>query len=140
MVHVSDMGQEGQYINKPEDVVKIGDKVKVRVKEVDAMGRINLSMRMDPSTDKKIERRPSGGGDRRGGFGGDRRGGFGGDRRGGGGFGGGRGGFNRGGRGEDRRDGGRPRSSGPHFPASRFVSRERRGDSRGGRDSRDGNR
>lgn len=140
MVHVSDMGQEGQYVNQPEDVVKIGDKVKVRVKEVDAMGRINLSMRMDPSTDKKIERRPSGGGDRRGGFGGDRRGGFGGDRRGGGGFGGGRGGFNRGGRGEDRRDGGRPRSSGPHFPASRFVSRERRGDSRGGRDSRDGSR
>ncbi len=131
MVHVSDMGQEGQYVNTPEDVVKIGEKVKVRVKEVDAMGRINLSMRMDPSTDKKIERRPSGDRGGRGGFGGDRRGGFGGDRRGGdrrGGFGDRRGGFSRG--------GDRGRSSGPHFPTSRFVSGhggDRRGGDRGGR-------
>lgn len=115
LVHVSDMGQEGQYVNRPEDVVKIGDKVKVRVKEVDSMGRINLSMRMDPSTDKKIERRS--GGERRGGF----------ESRGRGGF--GRGGF-RGGRRDARREGGR--SGGPHFPTSRFVSSRPRSDRRGG--------
>jgi polyribonucleotide nucleotidyltransferase len=133
MVHVSDMGQEGQFVEKPEDIVSIGQKVQVRVKEVDNLGRINLSMRMDASTDKKIERRPGGGGDRggRGGFsggagrrfdGGDRRGGF--DRS------------------RGSRDGGRDRggnraseSGGPHFPTSRYMSDRgpRRGGDRGGR-------
>jgi polyribonucleotide nucleotidyltransferase len=129
MVHVSDMGKEG-FVSSAEEVVKEGDKVQVRVKEIDNMGRINLSMNMDPAMDEKIkaERQAKFGGDRggdrggrgggRGGFGGgDRRGGgfgnrgggrgFGGDRRGG--FGGGRsGGFSRGGfGGGDRRGGGR---------------------------------
>ena len=81
MVHVSDMA-EG-YVNDANDVVKIGDKVQVRVKEVDEMGRINLSMRMDPSTDKPKEERRSSSGDR-----GNSRGGR--PQRGGG--------FNRGGR------------------------------------------
>ncbi len=66
LVHVSDMA-EG-FVQNPEDVVSIGDKVQVRVKEVDNLGRINLSMRMDPSTDKPREER---GGDR-GGFRGGR--------------------------------------------------------------------
>ncbi len=113
MVHVSDMA-EG-FVKDPNDIVKIGDKVKVRVREVDSLGRINLSMRMDPATDKPRERResgPSGQGFRGGGF--RSRGGF--DR--------GerpiRGRFSRGSRsgsswGEKRSGGG------PHFPTSRFL-------------------
>lgn len=125
MVHVSDMA-EG-YVADANDVVKIGDKVKVRVKEVDEMGRINLSMRMDPATDKpKEERRPAGGG-RDGGRpqgGGFRGGRDGGQRSGGfsrgprtGGFNRDRGNSDRGG--NDR--GAAPRSSGPHFPTSRYF-------------------
>lgn len=120
MVHVSDMGRE-EYVADANDVVKIGDKVKVRVVRIDDQGRINLSMNMDPSKDKPKEDRGG-----RGGFGGNRggRGGFGGGR---GGFGGGRGGFNRGSRGGfggPRRSfdrGSRDSSGGPHFPASRLT-------------------
>ncbi len=42
MVHVSQMSTG--YVNSPEEVVKIGDKVKVRVMEIDDQHRINLSM------------------------------------------------------------------------------------------------
>jgi polyribonucleotide nucleotidyltransferase len=132
MVHVSDMGRE-EFVQDANDVVKIGDKIKVRVVRIDDMGRINLSMNMDPAKDKPREERPRtgggyrGGGDRggRGGFGGGSRGGFGGPRREGGfsrgGFGGGRGGFSRGGdRGGFNRDD-RGGSGGPHFPTSRLV-------------------
>jgi polyribonucleotide nucleotidyltransferase len=127
MVHVTDMGQEG-YVKDAGDVVHVGQKVQVRVKEIDDQGRINLSMNMDPSKDKPREERP------RGSFGGGSRGGFGGrggshfaprgasrDRFGGG-------GFSRGGSrsyGGPRRDFGSPDrggdSGGPHFPTSRLV-------------------
>lgn len=121
MVHVSDMGRE-EFVQDANDVVKIGDKVKVRVVKIDEMGRINLSMNMDPSKDKPREERPRGG-DRggrggRGGFGGGRR--F--DNRGGrGGFsrGGNRGGFGGGRRNFDRPD--RGPAGGPHFPTSRLM-------------------
>lgn len=126
LVHVSDMG-EG-FVADPNDIVKIDQKVQVRVKEIDNMGRINLSMRMDPATDApKEERRSSGGfGDRRGGggFGGGRR--FGGGRDSGasrGGFGGGRprsGGFGDR-RGGERQSFGSGGSGGPHFPTSRYL-------------------
>ena len=43
MVHISKLSD--QRVNKVEDVVHIGDKVRVKVLEVDKMGRINLSMR-----------------------------------------------------------------------------------------------
>jgi polyribonucleotide nucleotidyltransferase len=113
MVHVSDMA-EG-FVSNPEDIVHIGDKVQVRVKEIDELGRINLSMLLDPAKDKeKAERRqtaPS-----TGGFSGDR-----GPRR-----------FDRGTRGGDsgRRFGGPPmgRSSGPHFPASRYFDQGKKDD------------
>ncbi len=150
MVHVSDMGKEG-FVADANDVIKPGEKVQVRVKEIDNMGRINLSMNMDPAMDEKIkaERQAKfgdrSGGDRRGGFGGDRRGGggsrggFGGGRRTfGGGRSGGFGGDRRGGFGGDRRGGGGSRGGfgggrsfsrndrnddkgGPHFPASRLM-------------------
>jgi polyribonucleotide nucleotidyltransferase len=54
LVHVSEMSTE--YVKAPEDVVEIGQKVKVRVKEIDDMGRINLSMKFGENADK-----PSGG-------------------------------------------------------------------------------
>jgi len=42
MVHVSKMSTE--FVKDPNEIVKIGQKVKVRVVEIDEMGRINLSM------------------------------------------------------------------------------------------------
>ncbi len=144
MVHVSDMA-EG-FVQNPEDVVKLGDKVQVRVREVDALGRINLSMRMDPGTDKPREPRSGGDSPRFGGADRPSRGGF-----------GNRGGGDRSGRPsfrgrDDRRPSGprtgvyrpsgnsrgpRQRSGGensgqeggpggPHFPASRLVPSKRR--------------
>lgn len=123
MVHVTDMGVEG-FVKDAGDVVKIGQKIQVRVKEIDEQGRINLSMNMDPSKDKPRGENGDRGG--RNGFGGgsrggfnDRRSGFGGERR---------GGFNRGSgrsfsgprRNFDRPD--RGTSGGPHFPTSRLIN------------------
>ena len=130
MVHVTDMGQDG-FVKDAGDVVHIGQKVQVRVKEIDDQGRINLSMNMDPTKDKPREERPRSGGfgGGRGGYGGSR-GGFGGGRSGGfsrgpsrGGFGGGRsGGFSRGsGRPGFSRQDDNGGSGGPHFPTSRLV-------------------
>jgi polyribonucleotide nucleotidyltransferase len=76
MVHVSQMSTG--YVNTPDDVVKLGQKVKVRVMEIDDQHRINLSMLFGEDAKKVPERREhSGGGGDRGG----RRGGFGGPRR-----------------------------------------------------------
>ena len=132
LVHVSDMREE--FVSNPEEVVAIGDKVQVRVKEVDDMGRINLSMNMDPSKDKPKEDR--GGGDRGPrrsfGGGGDRRGGFGGDRRSGGNDRGPRrsfGGSSRGNFSGPRRDGGNRSEGGPHFPVSRYLDSPNKADS-----------
>jgi polyribonucleotide nucleotidyltransferase len=100
LVHVSHLSETP--IRRPDDAVKVGDEIKVRVIEVDQQGRVNLSAigldePFDPSKVKPREDRggPRGG---RGGFGGDR----GGDR---GGF---RGGGGRGGYGGDRDRGGDP--------------------------------
>jgi polyribonucleotide nucleotidyltransferase len=46
MVHVSKMAQG--FVKSPEEVVSIGDTVKVRVVEIDDQGRINLSMLFGP--------------------------------------------------------------------------------------------
>ena len=126
MVHVSDMSTD--FVNDAHDKVAIGDKVQVRVKEIDNLGRINLSMLLDPASDaEKKERRSSGEGGGGGYSGGS-----------GGGYGGGRPSYNRGGgrrdfgHGGGRRDfrkpygapaGGNSNSSsgGPHFPASRLM-------------------
>ena len=43
LVHVSEIAYA--RTNKPSDVLKLGDKVKVKVKEIDAMGRVNLSIK-----------------------------------------------------------------------------------------------
>ncbi len=42
LVHVSKMGKG--FVKDPADVVKIGQKVRVKVTEVDRMGRINLEL------------------------------------------------------------------------------------------------
>jgi polyribonucleotide nucleotidyltransferase len=116
MVHVSDMGREG-YVKDASDVVHIGQKVQVRVKEIDEQGRINLSMNMDPSKDRPREERG------RNGFNGGSRGGR-------SGF-GGRGNFDRRGRsfggrrGFDRSD--RGKTGGPHFPTSRLMGENKKG-------------
>ncbi len=44
LVHVSEISYD--RVNKPSDVLKMGDKVKVKVKEIDSMGRVNLSMKV----------------------------------------------------------------------------------------------
>ncbi|QDP40222.1 polyribonucleotide nucleotidyltransferase [Radiobacillus deserti] len=41
LVHISEMAEE--RINKVEDVVKLGDQIMVKVKEIDNQGRVNLS-------------------------------------------------------------------------------------------------
>ena len=43
LVHVSEISWE--RTNRPSDVLKLGDKVKVLVKEIDNLGRVNLSMK-----------------------------------------------------------------------------------------------
>ena len=42
MIHISKLAKE--RVNKVEDVVNIGDKVAVKVLEIDKMGRINLKL------------------------------------------------------------------------------------------------
>jgi len=112
LVHVSDMA-EG-FVDDPNTVVKIGDKIKVRVMKVDEMGKIGLSMRMDPATDKPREERRNSG-DRRGGYrDAGRRGGFQRNNQ-------RSGGFRRDNNRRDNRDSG-GRSSGPHFPTSRYFA------------------
>jgi len=110
MVHVSDMG-EG-FVKDPSDVVKIGQKVQVRVKEIDDLGRINLSMRMDSSKDqpRRQASRPSRGYEGRRDFSSRGRSSF--NRN---------GGYNR-----DRGSSG----GGPHFPTSRFVDQGKKDFSR----------
>ncbi|MEK7644473.1 MAG: polyribonucleotide nucleotidyltransferase [Patescibacteria group bacterium] len=76
LVHVSEISWE--RVGRPADVLKINDKVQVKVREIDNLGRVNLSMKeLKPKPDGYVdqpprERRPMGGG---GGHGGGR-GGF----------------------------------------------------------------
>lgn len=55
MVHVSKMG-EG-FVNSPEDVVALGQVVKVRVQEIDDQGRINLTMKFGETSEGSDEGR-----------------------------------------------------------------------------------
>ena len=57
LVHVSKM--TNRYIKSPEEVVKIGDKVKVKVVEIDNQGRVNLTMLLNAQPDSSSRRRPS---------------------------------------------------------------------------------
>ena len=77
LVHISKLAQE--RVEKVEDVVNVGDEIKVKVIEIDDKGRLNLSRRqvlidvdgLTPENDLDAEkasrpRRPHG--DRKGGF------------------------------------------------------------------------
>jgi polyribonucleotide nucleotidyltransferase len=75
LVHVSQMAPE--RVERPEDVVEMGQTVKVRVIDVDPMGKVSLSMLFGDDRKPETEKRPSGGGGFRGG--GDRGGRGGGD-------------------------------------------------------------
>lgn len=75
LVHVSEIAWA--RTNRPSDVLKLGDKVKVVVKEIDNLGRINLSMKQllpqpEGYVDQGFDRGPRGaaqrGGGGRGGF------------------------------------------------------------------------
>jgi len=55
MVHVSQMSTG--YVSDPNDVVKLGQKVKVRVSEIDDQHRVNLSMLFGEDAKKVPERR-----------------------------------------------------------------------------------
>ncbi|OGM13850.1 polyribonucleotide nucleotidyltransferase [Candidatus Woesebacteria bacterium RIFCSPLOWO2_01_FULL_39_23] len=107
LVHVSDMRED--FVSNPYDVVRVGESVKVRVKEIDELGRLNLSMLL--SGDKKTEN----GGRRRtefnnfGKYARPQRD----DQR--------RGGMRR----NDRR-GNYSNFSGPHFPTSRLIDESRK--------------
>lgn len=85
LVHVSKMS--AGFVGSPDEVVKVGDKVKVKVVEIDEMGRINLAMYWGPKTEGSGPggQGPMGGqgftprpqfGQRPGGFGAPRGGGF----------------------------------------------------------------
>lgn len=94
LVHISDMSED--YVKDPGDVVSEGDTVKVRVKEIDNLGRLNLSMILDPGKDED----KGGKNNQRGRRDKSKRGGK-----------------------RDKRYGSRKKkkSSGPHFPTSRLV-------------------
>ncbi|MEZ4698804.1 MAG: polyribonucleotide nucleotidyltransferase [Rhodothermales bacterium] len=104
MLHVSEM--DHGYVERPEDYVQVGDKVRVKLIEVRDDGKLRLSRKpFLPKPEGYVERPERDRGDR-GDRGGDRRGGGGGgrDRRGGGGGGGGRDRRGGGGGGRDRRN------------------------------------
>jgi polyribonucleotide nucleotidyltransferase len=87
LVHVSHLRVPA--VRRPEEAVKLGDEIKVRVIEVDGQGRVNLSaINLDQPYDPSMAKRPDDGrgGPPRFGGGGDRGGPprFGGDRGGGG--------------------------------------------------------
>ncbi|NMC35847.1 polyribonucleotide nucleotidyltransferase [Candidatus Beckwithbacteria bacterium] len=62
LVHVSKMSAD--YVSDPHQVVAEGDKVKVRVDDMDEMGRVRLSMLFGEDIEKAKQRNGNGGGDR----------------------------------------------------------------------------
>jgi len=56
LVHISELAP--QRVDKVTDIVNVGDKVKVKVIEIDGQGRINLSMKKaDPNYDASADQR-----------------------------------------------------------------------------------
>lgn len=104
MVHLSQMSMD--YVKSAEDMLKVGQEVKVRVMEIDDQGRVNLSMLTEEqSNQKRTAARSSGprdgGSDSGGGYRGGRDGGS-------------RGGYSRDSRGSGDRGGGRKRERFTH--------------------------
>ena len=51
LVHVSEL--DNKFVKRPEDVVKVGDEVTVKIIEVDAQNRVNLSRKQAMLDEKK---------------------------------------------------------------------------------------
>ncbi len=114
LIHVSNMSTE--YVGDASELVKVGDRVHIRVSEIKDDGKIGLSLLTPEQEEERKASRPPGGGGDRGGDRGGSRGGFGGGRggdRGGRGFGGGGRGGDRGSYGGDRGRSSERRSYGP---------------------------
>lgn len=60
LVHVSKMSTG--FVKDPGEVVKVGDSVHVRVREIDDMGRINLTMLTEEEEQQARQNRPPQGG------------------------------------------------------------------------------
>ncbi|KKQ42605.1 MAG: hypothetical protein US60_C0015G0016 [Microgenomates group bacterium GW2011_GWC1_37_8] len=45
------------FVKDPSELLKLGDKIQVRVKGIDDLGRLNLSMMIDPGFDARKEER-----------------------------------------------------------------------------------
>jgi len=58
LVHVSRMAKK--FVNDPSEIVSLGQKVTVRVTEIDSQGRLNLSMILDEKEDQPSERQDFG--------------------------------------------------------------------------------
>ncbi len=57
MIHISQLSEA--RVEKVEDVVKVGDEVTVRVREIDNRGRINLTLRGVPQNGEDLRPEPS---------------------------------------------------------------------------------
>ncbi|WP_320674226.1 polyribonucleotide nucleotidyltransferase [Prochlorococcus sp. MIT 1341] len=57
MIHISQLSEA--RVEKVEDVVKVGDEVTVRVREIDNRGRINLTLRGVPQNGESMHPEPS---------------------------------------------------------------------------------
>ena len=57
MIHISQLSEA--RVEKVEDVVKVGDEVTVRVREIDSRGRINLTLRSVPQSGDATESEPA---------------------------------------------------------------------------------
>ena len=57
MIHISQLSEA--RVEKVEDVVKVGDEVTVRVREIDNRGRINLTLRGVPQNGEEAEPAPA---------------------------------------------------------------------------------
>ena len=55
LLHVSELG-EGERVERVEDAVKVGDEVTVRVREIDTLGRVNLTKRLTPGPEDETAR------------------------------------------------------------------------------------
>ena len=57
MIHISQLSEA--RVEKVEDVVKVGDEVTVRVREIDNRGRINLTLRGVPQSGESADSQPA---------------------------------------------------------------------------------
>ena len=113
LVHVSDMSTD--YVKDPNDYVKVGDRVTVKVKEIDELRRLNLTMVLDDTRSENNRRGNGGRADERRKSGGQRSGRERFDRN--------KSGHKRSGSDNKYSNKGRRdnKSGGPHFPASRLM-------------------